>query len=47
MILDRSVRKIINGVIIRKYGKIHLLRETTIDNFHGTRTTVGHTGKQH
>ena len=47
MILDRSIMKIINGVILRKNGKIYLLRETTIDNFHGTRTAVGDIGKQH
>ena len=46
MILDRNIMKIINGVI-SKNGKIYLLRETTIDKFHGTMTAVGDIGKQH
>ena len=39
--------KIVNGIIPHKNGKIYLLRETTIDDFHGTRTSVGDIGKQH
>ena len=39
--------KVVNGVILRKNGKIYLLWETTTDNFHGNRTAVGDIGKQH
>ena len=36
--------EIINGIILRKYCKLYLVTETTINNFHGT---VGDISKQH